>query len=163
MTAYRKHIYKSIFEVIDDGKRVRAREFIREVHEGGKIEKSNHFFDYKNRIHRWFEYVNDDLVEIGKEPIPEGVNFDDVLTVFYNFRNGVYGEVTRGNRFSVHTIPEKGSNQISIHVQSPETEEIARAEENRPPRDELLLDIIAPKEVFHTKSRGSSGSGPPNT
>ncbi len=151
-TAYREHIYKAIFEVIDDGRRVRAREFIRKVIEGGKVEKSNHIFDYKNRVHRWFEYVNEDLVETGKEDIPPGVNFDDILSVFYNFRNGVYGDIERGAKFEIKTVPEKGSDHISIHVQDKEEEEKARAQENRPAREELLIDVIAPKEVFHTES-----------
>ncbi len=152
VTAYREHTYKAIFEVLDEGRRVRAKEFIRTVVEGGKVEKSNHILDYKNRVHRWFEYVNEDLVETGKEEIPEGVHFDDVLSAFYNFRNGVYGDIKPGEKFKVHTIPEKGSDHISIHVQDEAEREKARVLENRPANDEILLDIIAPKEVFHTES-----------
>ncbi len=150
-TAYRRHIYKTTFDIVDDGKRVRAKRFMREVIDGGKMERSDHFFDYDKRIHNWVEYVNEDVVETGKEEIPPGINFDDVLTAFYNFRNGVYGKVEKGKIYTIKTIPEKGSNEISVDIKDLQLESQVRQGEGRnSKREEYLMDLIVPKEVFKT-------------
>ena len=47
-TAYRRHIYQANFEIIDGGKRVRAKKFMRKVIEGGNVERADHFFDYQH-------------------------------------------------------------------------------------------------------------------
>lgn len=152
-TAYRRHIYKSTFDVLDDGKRLRANRFTREVIDGGKVERSDHFFDYEKRIHNWIEYVNEDVVETGKEDIPLGANFDDVLTAFYNFRNGVYGKVEKGKKYTIKTIPEKGHDEISVDIKDLPSEKQVRQEEGRnTPREEYLMDLIVPKEVFKTET-----------
>ncbi|MFQ5450691.1 MAG: DUF3108 domain-containing protein [Nitrospinaceae bacterium] len=151
-TAYRKHIYKSTLDIIDGGRRVRANRFERKVIEGGKVEKSDHHFDYKTRIHKWFEYVNDDLVETGQEEIPLGTTFDDVLTAFYNFRNGVYGRVERGKKYDITTIPDKGFQKISVEINDAAEEEKIRKQEGRNNRNEFLVDIIVPKKLFNTRS-----------
>ena len=151
-TAYRQHIYQTNFEIVDGGKRVRAIKFMRKVIEGGNIEKSEHFFDYAEREHRWMQYENEDITESNKEEIPAGVNFDDVLTAFYNFRNGVYGPVKKGNRYTVKTIPEKGNDEILVHVREIEEENKIRTELGRKPGDEILIDLLVPKNIFKSKS-----------
>ena len=151
-TAYRRHIYKTTFDILDNGKRLRAKRFWREVIEGGKVERSDHFFDYEKRIHNWIEYVNKDVVETGQEEIPPGVQFDDVLTTLYNFRNGAYGKVEKGKKYVIKTIPEKGHDEIAIEVKDLEFENEVRANEGRKPREEYLMDVVVPKEVFKTES-----------
>lgn len=151
-TAYRQHIYQTNFEIVDGGKRVRANKFMRKVIEGGKVEKSEHFFDYYLREHRWAQYENEELTEKGKEEIPAGVNFDDVLTAFYNFRNGVYGPVGKGNHYTVKTIPEKGNGEILVHVREIEEENKIRKEQGKNSGDEFLIDLLVPKNIFKTTS-----------
>ncbi len=151
-TAYRQHIYKTNFEIIDGGKRVRAIKFTRKVIEGENIEKSEHFFDYALREHRWLHYENEEMTESNKEEIPAGVNFDDVLTAFYNFRNGVYGPVKKGNHYTVKTIPEKGKDEILVHVRDIGEENKIRLEQGRKPGDEFLIDLLVPKNIFKSKS-----------
>lgn len=151
-TAYRQHIYQTNFEIIAEGKRVRATRFMRKVIEGDNIEKSEHFFDYALREHRWRVYKNDEITESDKETIPVGVNFDDVLTAFYNFRNGVYGLVAKGSHYTLKTIPEKGNEEISIQVRNLEEENKIRTEERRQSGEEFLIDLLVPKNIFKSKS-----------
>jgi len=151
-TAYRQHIYQTNFDIIDGGKRVRANKFMRKVIEGGKVDKSEHFFDYSLREHRWIHFENEKGTETGKEAIPLGTNFDDVLTAFYNFRNGVYGPVGKGLHYTVKTIPEKGNDNISIHIRKMEDENKIRKEQGRKPGDEFLIDLLVPKNIFKTQS-----------
>jgi hypothetical protein len=150
-TAYRQHIYQTNFDIVEGGKRVRANKFMRKVIEGGKVEQSEHFFDYDLRVHRWIQLVNEEMLESDKENIPAGVNFDDVLTAFYNFRNGIYGPVEKGNRYTVSTIPEKGNENISVHVQEAEEEDKIRKIQGRKLGDEFLIDLLVPKNIFKSK------------
>jgi len=151
-TAYRRHIYQANFEIIDGGKRVRATKFMRKVIEGDNVEKADHFFDYQTREHRWTQYKNGNLEESGKEVIPWGTHFDDVLTAFYNFRNGVYGSIERGKKYIIKTIPEKGQDEITIQVQNSEETNNSRKAEGRHSEEDLLIDILVPKSIFKTKS-----------
>jgi len=151
-TAYRQHIYQTNFDIVEGGKRVRANKFMRKVIEGGKVEKSEHFFDYDLREHRWIQFVNEEITESDTEIIPKGVNFDDVLTAFYNFRNGVYGPVGKGNRYTVKTIPEKGNDKILVNVLEMEEENKIRKKQGRKPSDDFLIDLLVPKNIFKSKS-----------
>jgi len=151
-TAYRRHIYQANFEIIDGGKRVRATKFMRKVIEGDNVDSTDHFFNYQTRKHQWSQYVNDILVESEKEDIPLGTHFDDVLTSFYNFRNGVYGPIRKGEKYRIKTIPEKGQDEIAVQVENIEETNNGRKEVGRPSADDLLIDILVPKSIFKTES-----------
>ncbi len=151
-TSYRQHIYQTDFDILDGGKRVRANKFLRKVVEGRNVETSEHYFDYYFREHRWHHFENEEKTETGNEKIPEGINFDDVLTAFYNFRNGVYGSVAKGNHYTIKTIPEKGNDKFLVHVREIEEENKVRKEQRRKIANELLVDLLVPKQIFKTKS-----------
>ena len=152
-TNYRKHLYETQFEVIEDGKRLRAKSFKRQVTIGSQIKKSEHIFDYEARIHTWKGFNNLDLIEAGEEAIPPGRNFDDVLTVFYNARNSVYGPLAKGANFTIFTIPEKGNNKILLKIlQEDEARKQRQIEDKAEASENWLLDIVVPKEVFITES-----------
>jgi hypothetical protein len=151
-TSYRKHFYKTEFEVIDDGKSLRPTSFLRQVTIGDQAEITRHQFNYIMRKHTWSKFLNDEKVDTGVDDIPADHSFHDILTAFYNVRNGSYGPLTKGNHFKIKTIPEKGHDEISVHISSEQEEEAFRAIEGRENKDELLLNIIVPKEIFKSKT-----------
>ncbi len=152
-TSNREHLYETQFEVIEDGTRLRAKSFKRQVTKGSQIKKYEHSFDYDARVHTWKGFNNADLIEAGKEDIPAGRNFDDVLTVFYNARNSVYGPLVKGANFTIFTIPEKGENKILLKILDDEEARRQRQIEDKQESSEnWLLDIIVPKKVFITES-----------
>lgn len=152
LTSYRQHIYETTFEVIDGGRRLRATSFLRQVTNGNRHERTEHTFDYARRWHHWTLYVNGEATENDKEPIPQGVSFDDVLTAFYNFRNSVYGPVTPGVKYSIHTVPEMGHDTIEVDVHTEAEAERERQAIGRSAEGELLIDIIVPKKIFNTET-----------
>ncbi len=152
VTSYRQHTYEATFDVIDGGRRLRAVAFLRQVVNGDQLVRTEHTFDYKRRLHRWTDFANGKKTSAGEEVIPDGVPFDDVLTAFYNFRNGVYGPVKQGAAFSIHTVPEKGHDTIEIAVHSAADEENERQATGRNAKDEFLIDIKVPKEIFNTET-----------
>ncbi len=151
-TSYRKHYYKTEFEIIDDGKSLRPISFLRQVIIGDQAEITRHQFNYITQKHTWSKFSNDKKIETGVDDIPADHSFHDILTAFYNVRNGNYGPLTKGNHFKIKTIPEKGHDEISVHISSEQEEEVFRAVEGREKKDELLLNIIVPKEIFQSKT-----------
>gem|GEM_PF-1006888 len=151
-TAYRKHVYEANLEIVDNGSRLRSKEFYRMVDDGSTLEKSEHFLDYNQRKHSWKKTRNGETFENKSEEIPVGTNFDDILTAFYNFRNSVYGKLERGQSFEIPTLPEKGHKTLTVQIRSEEEEKSARMLENRPFADELLLRVKIPKEIFKTEN-----------
>jgi hypothetical protein len=147
-TSYRKHFYKTEFEVIDNGETLRPISFLRQVTIGDQAEITRHQFNYITKKHIWSKFLNDEKVETGINDIPADHSFHDILTAFYNVRNSSYGPLKKGNHFKIKTIPEKGHDEISVHISSEQDEEAFRAIEGREKKDELLLNIIVPKEIF---------------
>ena len=151
-TAYRKHRYKSAFDIIDNGQRVRTRKFEREVIMGDNVEKTTHIIDYNARTNWWFEYKNGVKTKEGQRKIPEGINFDDILATFYNFRNSVYGKVERESNYTIYTIPDKGVDKIPVYINSEKEAEEYGKEYGRKKGDEMLLKAVIPKAIFKTET-----------
>lgn len=151
-TSYRKHIYKSTFEIIEGGRRVRTTKFEREVIVGDDVERTVHFLDYRSRRHHWFRYSNAILKEQDSEPIPENVFFDDILAAFYNFRNGVYGKLIKGQNYTISTIPEKSMINILAYINTDQEAAKFQKEEDNEMGGNLLLKVVIPKDVFKTKN-----------
>jgi len=74
-TAYRKHYYKTAFEVIDNGRRLRPKTFSRQVTIASNAETTDHKFDYAHRLHTWEKYANKEKVDSGQDKIPQRVLF----------------------------------------------------------------------------------------
>jgi len=151
-TSYRKHYYKSTFDVIDDGRRVQTNKFERDVVIGKEKERTVHFMDYISRTHFWFLFSGGELKDRSRDPIPEGVVFDDILAFFYNFRNGVYGDLTKGGTYKIDTVPEKSMKSITTYISTEKEEEELRIKEQRTKNNEMLLRVVIPKDVFKTET-----------
>ncbi|MBT3367519.1 MAG: DUF3108 domain-containing protein [Nitrospina sp.] len=151
-TSYRKHFYKTEFEIIDNGKKLRPRTFLRQVIIGDQVEGTQHRFDYAKRLHTWEKHLNGEKVKTDQEEIPSESAFNDILTSFYNVRNSIYGKLKKGQKFKIKTIPEKGHDEISVHIWSEKAQEKFRIEEAREPGEELLINIVVPKEIFKSET-----------
>ncbi|QPJ65730.1 MAG: DUF3108 domain-containing protein [Candidatus Nitrohelix vancouverensis] len=149
-TAYRRHFYQAQFNVVDNGKRFRSRKFVRQVTIGGSVEKTVNFLDYNSRLNKWYKMSDDEVIEKGSREIPEGVQFDDILAAFYNFRNNAYGEIRKDSDYVINTIPEKNTAQFKVHIMNAEEEAALRKLQQRPLQDELALKVIIPPEIFKT-------------
>jgi Protein of unknown function (DUF3108) len=151
-TNYRKHHYKSTFNIVDQGRRVQTSKFERNVIVGNEKERTVHFLDYASRTHFWFLFSGGELKDRSRDPIPEDVVFDDILAFFYNFRNGVYGDLKKGGTYKVNTLPEKSMKTITTYISTEKEEEQFRIEEGRAKNNEMLLKVTIPKDVFKTET-----------
>ena len=151
-TNYRKHNYKSSFDIVDQGRRVRTNKFERDVINGEDKERTVHFLDYTSRTDFWFLFSGGELKKRSRDPVPEGVIFDDILAAFYNFRNGVYGDLEKGKTYKIDTIPDLSMKSITTYISTKEEQEEFRIKENRAKNNEMLLKATIPKDVFKTET-----------
>ena len=151
-TSYRKHFYKTEFEVIDNGKTLRPKTFLRQVTIASTTETTKHKFDYSRRLHTWEKHLNEEEIDNGQNEIPAEGAFSDILSSFYNIRNSVYGKMEKGKKFVIRTIPEKGHDKISVNIWLDKDKERFRVEEGRKESHSILLNIIVPKEIFKTET-----------
>jgi hypothetical protein len=151
-TNYRKHYYKASFDIIGKGRRVQTSKFERDVINGDDQERTVHFLDYASRTHFWFLFYGGDLKERHRDPIPEEVIYDDILAFFYNFRNGVYGDLKKGGKYKINTLPERSMTNITAYINTEKEEEEFRIDEERPKNKEMLLKVTIPKDVFKTET-----------
>jgi Protein of unknown function (DUF3108) len=151
-TNYRKHFYKSSFKIVDKGRRVQTHKFERDVINGKGRERTVHFLDYTSRTHFWFLFSGGELKKRSRDPIPDEVIFDDILACFYNFRNGVYGDLKKGESYKIDTLPENSMTSITAYISTKKEEEQFRIKEERAKNEEMLLKVTIPKDVFKTET-----------
>jgi hypothetical protein len=151
LTGYRRDIYMSSMELIDGGKRLKPLWFEEDVVIGDKVRKKITLFDYqrgrlvKRRMNRRGVFIR------SEEKIPEGVVYDDFLTAFYNFRCGVYGEIRRGKRYRVRTIPKGGISTINVAIATKE-EEMRRSGKGKRGEREYYVTVFLDKELTRSKT-----------
>lgn len=151
LTRYRRDIYTSYMELIDGGRRLKPLRFEEDVVIADKVRKKITFFDYqrgrlvKRRMNRRGVFIK------SEEKVPEGVVYDDFLTAFYNFRSGVYGEISRGKRYRVRTIPRGEVSTIDVEIATKQ-EEIRRREKEEKGEKEYYVTVFLDKEITRSKT-----------
>ena len=148
-TSYRKHRYKSTFDIVDNGRRLRTKKFEQEIITGNTIEKTTHIIDYNAGVTWWFEYKNGEMTKENRRKLPKDFYFDDILATFYNFRNSVYGKIKKQTNY---TIPDSGLEKIAIYINSEEEAEQYGKVNGRRNGDDMLLKAVIPKEIFKTEN-----------
>lgn len=148
---YRVDTYRSVMEVVDHGKRLRALSFEEDVKVGEKLRKRTHLFDYEKM--RWVQTRRrkDGTLMRTEEAIPSGKTYDDFLTASYNFRYGVYGEIERGKKYVVSTFPKKGSSSYEVRIATQEEEEKRRKSENVKEGKDYFVTLFLDPEITHSK------------
>ncbi len=151
LTAYRKYVFRAYLYPIDNKRGLRSRMFERHAIIKKNDEKVITYLDHDNHLMSWKEFKSGVLVKTGSEPIPENTVYYDVLSAFYNFRNGFYGDMEKGSEYVITTIPQKGESEITIRIATDEEEKKERKDrENR--KGESLVVVKVPKEIFESKT-----------
>lgn len=157
LTRYRRDTYTSYMEVIDGGERLRPLRFEEDVEIGGRLRKRISLFDYGRRRLVKKRMNKEGVFAQSEERILEGVGYDDFLTAFYNFRGGVYGEIQRGRRYRVRTLPKAGMSTIDVEIAAREEEVRMRHGEPKGGDREYYITVFLDKEI--TRSRTGKVEG----
>ena len=118
LTSYRRHIYRSHMSYLPDEKKLRVHFFERHVTIGKKVEKTLTRLDNDKGIIQASFFEKGELVRVEDEPIPKGVEYEDILSAFYNARIGHYGPLEAGRHFQIRTIPSEGESVIDVEILS---------------------------------------------
>jgi hypothetical protein len=141
---------------------LKSRLFSRLVFRGKNTERTTAKIDDKNRVVKWKFFANDKLVGQGSDPIPEGVQYEDLLSAFFNFRNGQFGPLAPGGKMTVYTLPDyraiaRGKmdpddadriQKFQIRIADRKKEKAYRLQYDRTKEKGVLALIKVPKDIF---------------
>ncbi len=151
LTNYRIQQYSSYMQPAKDGKRMQPVSFEKTIIKSEMRRKSCYWFDYPQKIITCTSFFNDNIVGQYCIDIPKGKKYEDILTVFYNFRAGVFGEVKKGRKYIIPALPFKGVDKFLVIVLNKENEQTLRRDLDWQEQNTMLLNIRVGKEIFNTK------------
>jgi hypothetical protein len=153
ITQHRRHTYKSEFEVVDGGKRLRPIYHKRVISYGEKKEIYEGRLDYNRMRYNWKITRNGRVAMDKSGDIPDGKVLEDVLSAFYNFRLGVFGKVEPGKNYRVDTIPgEKGVTHFNIKVATEGERKYLEVNGEKDFVSAYLLMVDIPPEIFDSRT-----------
>ncbi len=153
ITQHRRHTYRSEFELIDGGSQLRAVYHKRVISYGETEEVYESWMDYNSMRYNWRLLKNGLLEKNERSDIPEGKIFYDVLSAFYNFRQGVFGELEEGKNYRIDTVPTiKGVTHFDVRVATNEERIELQNNGEQDFYDTYLLMVDIPKEIFDSKT-----------
>lgn len=150
ITKYRKDIYTTYAEEVEEGRRLRPTKVEKIVAIGDKVREGYTIVDYNKRTYRWKSWGGGKEDKGAEEALPVSGYYDDPLTGFYNFRFGVYGKVAEGKEFHVPTFPVKDASTIYVKIAT-NKEKAARVNPD-PAEIDYLADIVIDKELFGSQT-----------
>lgn len=149
LTRHQVQRYEASMELRPDGS-LRPLSFEYRIIRGrGKRRKdrSKRFlFDYRQRQVGYQRAKDGDFGAERFFPIPEGEGFYDLLTAFYNFRIGVFGQVLPGRRYVIPSFSSKGAGEIVIETLTAAPEQIQAPSST----GGLFCRVTADPEIFDT-------------
>ncbi len=111
------------------------------------------WMDYNSMRYNWRLLKNGLLEKNERSDIPEGKIFYDVLSAFYNFRQGVFGELEEGKNYRIDTVPTiKGVTHFDVRVATNEERIELQNNGEQDFYDTYLLMVDIPKEIFDSKT-----------
>ena len=106
---------RSVMEYDSEKKMFRTLIFEETFKDGAKEVKKEIFYDYGKRVYEVSFFRNGKKVNSIKKSMPDGP-FADLLTFFYNLRNGYYGKAGVGMELSVCALVNSTPSYIRVAV-----------------------------------------------
>ncbi|MBS1258540.1 MAG: hypothetical protein MAG551_01599 [Candidatus Scalindua arabica] len=107
-------------------------------------------YDYINNICNYKTWRRGVVHKEGSLKLdPEGC--DDMISVTYNFRNEIYGEVKEGSSFNITTVYKDKSPNFSANVRSAEDSDELSKWQDIIPDIEYVVDIALAPELLDSK------------
>jgi hypothetical protein len=147
----RRHLYTSVIVPCEERQRFCTRIFEKDMREGDHREVTTTFVSHERRLMTWIVRRGGRPAEVGREDMPAGVRYDDMLAAFFNFRAGVYGPIEKGRRYEIDMLPVEGVRTFELRVLAAEEDAETRRRLGLTD-DGLVLAVRLPKALF--KSEG---------
>jgi hypothetical protein len=158
----RKNHY--ISEMVFDPKQRRfiSRLYTKLIHKHDGTERTTAAIDPKNRTVRWEYFWKDKLEGNGVDPMPKGARVEDLLSAFFNFRNGGLGALAPGKKVTLFSLPdykakatdknpegeEKKFQRFEIRIPTAKVEREYRVKYERKEKKGVLALVKVPKNLF---------------
>jgi hypothetical protein len=151
LTGYRENLYVSHLEEIEGGRRLRPVLFEKRVTKGDNIDISTHRFDYQQKQIDFVIIRNNWIISQDCVDIPEGIIYEDLLSAFYNFRAGVFGEIKTGHNYVIPSLPDQGIDKYTVEVLDQAYSREIHQRQDWSTDTDFILRVKVSKEIFGTR------------
>jgi hypothetical protein len=139
-----------------------SRLYTKLIHKPDGTERTTAAIDHKSRTVSWKYFWKDKLEGSGVDPMPPGARVEELLSAFFNFRNGRLGALTPGKKVTLFTLPdykakatdknpegeEKKFQRIEIRIPTAKAEREYRIKYERKEKKGVLALVKLPKNIF---------------
>lgn len=149
-----RYSYVSYLDLSPAGNRVRPLRFQLIKRRLGKKFQRDVTFDYSTRKIAFSQIANDGKREEEKMSMKDGIIYEDYLTLFYNFRHGLYGPLERGRTYHLPLHIHKEMASVDLSIAPREEEERRReGESNKVGKDFFLRFQVNQEDVSSTSGK----------
>lgn len=146
----RRHAYTSILVPCEGGTRWCSRVFVKDLAERDGREVTTTFVNRARGVMTWTVRRGAEVEEIGRDPVPPGARFDDMLVALLNFRAGVYGPAEKGRRYDLDMMPVEGVRTFTLRVLEGEAERETRRKFGMG-ESGLVIAVELPRAIFRNE------------
>jgi hypothetical protein len=147
------YTYTSFCQYVSDQDRLRPVYFELKKQRGTSESLRSVRYNYKAGEFNYLQTNPSGKTLMETESMRSDRNYDDYLTLFFNFRHGYYGSLKKNHQYNPPLHIKKQMNPVKIHIADLETEKKLRSREfNKTDKDFFIRFQINPEDV-------SSGSG----
>lgn len=107
-------------------------------------------YDYENNICNYKTWRHGVVHKEGSRKLESGV-CDDMISVTYNFRNEIYGEVKEGASFNITTVYKDKSPNFSANVRSAEDSDELSKWQDIIPDIKYVVDVALDPDLLDSK------------
>ncbi len=111
-----RHVYTATLVPCDGGTRWCSRIFVKDLEDHNGREVTATFINDARGVLTWITRRDGVADEIGREAIPAGVRYDDMLGALFNFRAGRYGPIEKGRRYELDMMPVGGVRRFTLRI-----------------------------------------------
>ena len=147
-----RYSFVSYMEYVDDEDRLKPVYFQLRKRHMQKESIRSVAYDYKSRKIFYFLTAADADGRTGAEDMQNGTIYEDYLSLFYNFRHGVYGSLEGGRTYQIPLHIRKGMNSMELAIATLAQSETQRNKESDKIDKDFFLRFNVVREDVSSKS-----------
>ena len=145
--------YTSFCRYLSDQDRLQSVYFELKKRRGSRVSLRSAGFNHAGNEIVFIRTESSGETVMDKEPMKADRNYEDYLTLFYNFRHGYYGPLKRNFQYQLPLYTKKQMHPVKLHIADLEAEKQFRSRESKQTDKDFFIRFqINPEDV-------SSGSG----
>ncbi len=147
---HRHNIYRTIMKIEDGANRLMPVSSYEKKIKRKKERVIITNYDYDNNICEYKTWRNGVIHKEGSVKLEPNAS-DDMISVSYNFRNEIYGEVKEGANFDITTVYKDKFPSFSVNVRSADNSDELSKWKNIIPNAKYVADVSLDPEVLDSE------------